>query len=257
MQKYNMSDLGDRMRIYEEASRYVLPRRLPIIIRVDGKAFHTYTRGCKKPFDEGVDVAMDAAARALCEGIGGSQLAYVQSDEVSVLMHCYKKLDSQPWFANEVQKIVSIAASIASVAFTLESNRIWENSGKSNLVFGALKPAHFDARVFVLPEAEVCNYFIGRQQDAIRNSVSALAQSMYSNKQLHGKSTKSRYDMCFEKGVNWDELPMYQQRGRCALKAPMLAGTEQTDRMIWLIDRNIPAFTQDRAYIEKHLEREE
>lgn len=138
--------LGDRMKGYEEAARRYLPRRLPVIIRVDGRAFHTVTRGCAKPFDNILMNTMNVVALELCDDIQGAQMAFVQSDEISILVHGYKKLNTSPWFDNCAAKMESISAAIASSYFTHHSG----------------KPAQFDSRAFVLPEADVCNYFIWR-----------------------------------------------------------------------------------------------
>ena len=128
--------LGDRMKRYETATRTSLVPRMPAIVRVDGKAFHSYTRGLAKPFDVLFMRAMNDVARKLCEEIQGAQLAYVQSDEVSVLVHSYKRFASTPWFDNQVQKMVSVAAAVATSQMVMNSQN----------VFGHLKECAFDAR---------------------------------------------------------------------------------------------------------------
>jgi tRNA(His) guanylyltransferase len=180
--------LGDRMKNnYEDRSKTSLYRRMPVIIRLDGKAFHTLTRGCEKPFDRNFSDAMDQTMIKVMEEAQGSQLGYVQSDEISILLTDYTNFDTQAWFDNQVQKICSVAASIASVEFT-------ETFGKKG---------YFDCRVFNIPKEEVCNYFIWRQQDWMRNSVQMLARSHFSQKQLHNKNIPAMHDMLHEKGVNW------------------------------------------------------
>ena len=115
--------LGGRMKeYYEEVWKIKLPMRMPIIIRLDGRAFHSLTKQMEKPFDKKFIQNMQEVALKLCENISGAQLAYVQSDEISILMHNYKKLNSQAWFGNELQKLVSISASIASSEMTLKVN---------------------------------------------------------------------------------------------------------------------------------------
>lgn len=224
--------LGDRMKKnYEKPYSIVLPYRMPLIIRVDGKNFHTLTRGADKPFDERFMTAMSEVAINLVFELQTAVLAYQQSDEVSILLHNYKNLESQPWFGNELQKIVSIAAAIASTAFGT-------TYGKRGL---------FDARAFVVPEAEVCNYFIWRQKDAERNSIQMLAQSLYSHKELKFKKIPDLHDMLHAKGVNWNDLPVSKKRGICAKRI------EDGDP----IDDDIPIFTQNRAYIEDLLKVEE
>jgi tRNA(His) guanylyltransferase len=229
-----MTDLlGDRMKGYENSYRTYLPKRLPLIIRIDGKAFHTYTRGMQKPWDSDLEICMSVTAKELCDSIQGAQLAYVQSDEISILVHNYKRLNSEAWFDNNLQKITSVSASIATAIFNLSATTL---ELSSNL-------ALFDSRAWILPEAEVCNYFIWRQQDATRNSVSMLAQSLYSHNELQNKNSSQLQEMCFQKGTNWDSIATKNKRGFCVVR-----------KNGWQADYEIPIFTQDRQYIEKHLE---
>src|SRR5260221_6245475 len=158
--------LGDRMKGYEAAFRYVLSRRMPVIIRVDGKCFHGLTRHLRRPFCKEFSDAMIVVATELCNEIQGAVLAYTQSDEISILLHYYKTFDSEPWFDNQLQKMVSVSAGIASSQLT----RL-EHTFKP----ASYKPIVFDARAFCLPEADVCNYFLWRQNDASRNSVQMFA----------------------------------------------------------------------------------
>lgn len=254
--------LGDRMKSYEDAFRSHLPPHFPIIIRIDGKAFHSLTKKSDKPFDADIEQLMDVTALALCDQVQTVQLAYVQSDEISLLLHPYKKLTSQPWFDNNLQKIVSISAATATAAFNnalapwlhkeyTTTNEKWL-AQKIKDKFETKLPALFDSRAFILPECEVVNYFIWRQQDAIRNSISMLAQSLFSHKDLHKKTSKDKLEMCAQKGKDWNDLPGYQQRGRCVRK--MLNTTDGTIyRPRWSIDNEIPVFTQDREYIQQYV----
>lgn len=239
--KVNGDALGDRMKRYENAYRAALPWRLPVVVRIDGRAFHTYTNGCERPFDARLVDAMDACAAAVCEDAHGAALAYVQSDEISVLLHGYRALDSQPWFDNGVQKIVSVAASLASAEMT----------ARSASIFGETKRAQFDARVFVLPEAEVCNYFIWRQQDAARNAIQMMASAHYSHRELHCKNTNVMQEMLFQRGVNFNDTPTRYKRGRCIVRE--VFEVDGATRHRWAPDNEIPKFTQDRSYIERHL----
>jgi len=229
--------LGDRMKSYYESIYNIkLPMRIPIIIRLDGKAFHTLTKGLKRPFDTEFINLMNDTTKYLCENIQGVQLAYTQSDEISLLLHNYKKLNSQAWFGNEIQKIVSISASLASSYFTKNIFKISKNDSI----------AQFDSRVFVLPENEVCNYFIWRQQDWERNSIQLLAQSLYSHKELHKKNCTDLQEMCWQKDENWNNLDTYLKRGRCV-----------TYDGKWSVDNEIPVFKQNRLFIEDHLKVDE
>lgn len=232
--------LGDRIKQYEEASKTILPRRMPVIIRVDGKAFHTYTKGCKRPFDENLNEAMIDTAIKLCKEIQGAQIAYIQSDEISIFVHSYKTLESQPWFGNQVQKMCSISAAVASATFTYSSQKI----------FGDVKPAYFDSRVFVIPESDVCNYFIWRQQDTIRNSIQMFARLMFSSKQLHGKNCNEILAMCKKSNNDWCEIDMRWKHGVCVFKQEV-SNESGTTRMKWSPDYLTPEFIHDRDYINK------
>jgi tRNA(His) guanylyltransferase len=198
--------LGDRMKSqYENRTRYLLPRRTYAIIRLDGKAFHTFTRGLKRPYDERLINAMNKTAEALCSEIQGSNFAYTQSDEISLLVTDFKKTSTTAWFDYNIQKIASVSAAIATANFNKE--------------FGGDKTALFDSRVFTIPDRiEVENYFLWRQNDCVRNSISMTAQSLYSSNQLDGKNTSEQQDMCMEKGVNWNDMPAGFKRGRFIIK---------------------------------------
>jgi len=253
--------LGDRMKIYESAYRISLPIRMPVILRIDGKAFHTYTKGCKRPVDKGLVDCMDETAKYLCKNIQGAQVAYVQSDEISILLNNYQEIDTQSWFDNNLQKMVSISASMASVAFTMNSWRIWgydeQDYDGNECGSPILKPAYFDSRAFVMPESDVCNYFLWRQQDATRNSVQMLARTLYSHKQLENKANAELQELCFQKGTNWNDCPTTQKRGRCIVKQttlkegknPKTGEVFMAQRSEWVVDTEIPVFSQDRNYI--------
>ena len=137
--------LGDRMKKYEGAYRISLPERMPVILRIDGKAFHTYTKGCKQPYDQSLVDVMDETAKYLCKNIMGARVAYVQSDEISILLNNYHDLNTQSWFDNTLQKMVSVSAGMASGVFTSLSPKI----------FGAVKLATFDSRAFIVPKEDV------------------------------------------------------------------------------------------------------
>lgn len=238
--------LGDRMKAYENVSRIYLPRRLPVIIRVDGRAFHTFTRGFQRPFDSVLAASMWETAKALCKEISGAKLAYTQSDEISVLVTNNDTLTTEPWFANNLQKIVSLSASVATRAFDnafqLKISSYNDSFKQFSTYFRVLHTATFDARAFILPPEEVCNYFIWRQQDAVRNSIQMAAQSVYSHKELQHKNQSNLQDMLMEKGINWNDYEVWQKRGACVVKDSE-----------WTVDYDIPIFTQDRNYIERWL----
>jgi tRNA(His) guanylyltransferase len=223
-------ELGDRMKTYyEDRTRYNLPRRTFTIIRIDGKAFHTYTRGLTRPFDQGLIDDMDATTKFLCESIQGARFGYVQSDEISILLTDFEKNTTDAWFDGNIQKMCSISASMATAKFNelriaRYMNEIHVN-GESTV---KRTSAFFDSRVFTIPnQEEVINYFIWRQTDATRNSISSVAQSMYSAKELHGKTTDNMQEMIFQKGQNWNDFPIGQKRGRAVAKRIKLVPVKQ------------------------------
>lgn len=159
--------------------------------------------------------------------------------------------------------MVSVAASIAGTTFSLNSDKIWGNEEVAvngyPIYFPIRKPAYFDARAFVLPKEDVTNYFLWRQQDATRNSVQMLARSLYSHKQCEDKNNLELQEMCFQKGINWNDCPIPQKRGRCIIKQtetkPVVnkktGEASLTTRRSWVVDNKIPIFSKDRSYIDK------
>lgn len=250
--------LGDRMKSYEDCYRTTLPIRMPVIIRVDGKAFHTYTAKCKRPVDEKLVKCMNNTAIKLCQTIQGCQLAYVQSDEISLLLTNYQEIDTQSWFDNNLLKMVSVSAAVASATFSLDSWRIFAPANSHELD-AWMKPAYFDSRAFVIPKEDVVNYFIWRQQDATRNSVQMLARSLYSHKELIGKNNSDLQELCFQKGHNWNDCPVPQKRGRCIVKEQKVktgqnkktGETIESIRSEWVVDENIPIFSSCREYVTR------
>ena len=256
--------LGDRMKgAYENKYRLYLPERIPVIIRLDGKAFHTFCRGLKKPFDDLFISVMQDTMLDLCKNISGCKLGYVQSDEISLLL-VQTRDESQPWFDNNIQKIVSVSASMATLYFNKNFEKrvfeLMENyaKDKSDYTEEELKyidkldskiyTAMFDSRVFVLPKEEVNNYFIWRQIDCTRNSILSLAQSLYSDREIHGIKCDALQDKMFtEKNVNWNDLSTVKKRGTCAIRKEVEVNGVVRNK--WFIDEDIPIFTQDKTYI--------
>lgn len=186
---------GDRMKQYEQSASQVLVRRTPIIIRVDGRSFHAFTKGCDRPFDSRLQNAFQQVAEALVKEVSGAVMAYGQSDEISILAVDYRDNQTEPWFGGKVQKISSVTASIATAVF--------------NDKFPSAKPAMFDARVFNIPESDVPNYFYWRWKDAVRNSVSALAQSEFSHKELQGLNIQEqKRKLRYEANKPWEDLDL-------------------------------------------------
>lgn len=273
--------LGDHMKNnYENITRYYLTRRMPVIIRIDGKAFHTFARNFKKPFDDVLVKTMQDTMKYLCENIQGCVLGYTQSDEISLVLTDYSELTTDAWFGKNLQKMCSVSASMATMAFNkFFSDRVEDFMYSCYDVVGSDIPpennddyrffelylkklgyAMFDARVFTIPKEEVCNYMIWRQQDATRNSIQAVGQANFSSKELHGKSCNNIQDMLMtQKSINWNDYSTTLKRGSCCIKVD--DGLTRYDevgnisdyiqRSKWVIDNEIPIFTQDRNYVEK------
>ena len=255
--------LGDRMKNnYENVNRFYLTRRMPIVIRMDMKAGHTFTKGMKKPFDDIFVKAMQETMKYLCENIQGCVLGYTQSDEISLVLVDYAELTTDAWFGNNLQKMCSVSASMTTMAFNkFFYSNIPADEENSGTYYKALeKGAIFDSRVFTIPKEEVCNALIWRQQDATRNSIQSVGQANFSQKELHGQSCNNIQDMLMtQKGINWNDYATTLKRGSCCIKvddglteydeAGNICG--YTQRSKWIIDNEIPIFSQDRNYIEK------
>lgn len=258
--------LGDRMKdFYEDRTRTKLARRTNTIIRIDGKAFHTYTKGLKRPFDEGLMEDMNKTTEFLCQNIQGAKIGYVQSDEISILLTDYDDISTHAWFDGNLQKMASIAASLATAKFnqlrllrkSKETQRPLGDEGEKigNLDYldvQDFKLAMFDARVFQIPyQEEVLNYFIWRQQDATRNSISSVAQSLYSHKELNGKKTDEMQEMIFQKGINWNDYTPREKRGSLIRKVQveMASGDVTYTRGKWKADSDTPIFSQEKGYL--------
>lgn len=201
--------LGDRMKSnYEDRFRFELPRRMPCIIRLDGKAFHTFTKAFNRPFDERLSDAMNYAAEQLAGQVQGFKLAYLQSDECSILLTDYDQLDTEAWFDYNKAKMETISASVFTAFFNARLKELTVN--KIKMLGHEL--AFFDARAFSIPREDVANYFLWRAKDWERNSLSMYCRSFFSAKQLHGKDRQAQHDMLHAQGKNWttDLLPRWR-----------------------------------------------
>ncbi len=222
-------ELGRRIkRDYEDALRLYLPRRTYLVIRIDGRAFHTFTANLERPYSRDLATALDAAALHLCHEMTGCRFAFGQSDEYSFLLT--DLAEGEPlWFDGNVQKIVSVSASVFTAAF--------------NQAFPADRPATFDARVMVIAQAaEVANYFLWRQLDASANSLNMLASAHYGHEELIGKSTSEKHELLHRKGHNWALEPADFKRGRIVRIMP-------TGK--WGVDLEIPVFQREPSYLRE------
>ena len=265
------SSLGQRMKeYYEQVPKFRLMRRTPVAMRLDGKAFHTFTKGFQKPFDEILVKSMQDTMKYLCENIQGCVFGYTQSDEITLILVDYQTLDTCAWFDYEIQKMCSIAASMATMAFNryFEFNLRWNydieyamqypeqhNSEELKLIQtycnGISKGAMFDCRCFNIPKEEVTNLVYWRQLDATRNSIQMVGQANFSHKELQGKSCNDIQDMLMlQKGINWNNFPTYLKRGSACLRLPDPEMPE-SERLKWIVDLDMPILKEDgRKYID-------
>lgn len=282
-------ELGRRMKQnYEQRARTYLTRRMPVAIRIDGKAFHTFTRGFQKPFDEVLGNAMVKTMQYLCENIQGCVFGYTQSDEITLILVDYQTFASDAWFDYQVQKICSIAGSMATMAFNrffVSECSVWFNDTvewgdidnfdeHTKNLFNAYtkaceKGAMFDARCFNIPKEEVTNLVYWRQLDATRNSIQMVGQANFSHKELQGKSCNKIQDMLMEqKGINWNDFPIRWKRGVAMRKFPgeptikkieeltafgdPLVKEITTRRWDWRVDYNMPILKgENRKYVDE------
>ena len=267
--------LGDRMKEYESRNQYFLQKRTPVCIRVDMRAGHTFTKGFIRPFDEVFGNAMIRTMEYCAKNIGNCVFAYCQSDEITFILIDYEKLETDAWFDYRTDKLCSISASMATMAFNkyfreltdnyLQSdawvNHYWEEDVEkyANTLKKAIdKGAMFDARCFNIPKEEVANLIYWRQVDASRNSIQMVGQANFSQNELQNKSCNMIQDMLMiQKGINWNDFPTHLKRGSCCIKI------EEQDpnvdikdgyypRTKWIVDKEIPIFKNEgREYIEK------
>ena len=258
-----MDKIGTRMKeFYELPIRTALTRRVPAIIRVDGKSFHSFAKKFEKPFDHVLQIAMQNTALELCRNIQGCKFAYTQSDEISLLLTDYENINTSAWFDYEVQKICSVAASMTTLYFNRAfCNAVNEEGEKLNAYTTAYtnfenrqkiwkvhqaaleKGAMFDARCFNIPAADVANYFYWRELDAIRNSIQMIGHTEFTQKELHKKTGNEIKEMLKkERGIDWDKLPIADQRGSCVRKLGA-----------WNIDVEPPIFKDAWEYVTMFL----
>lgn len=241
--------LGARMKSdYEFRARTMLPRRTWTIVRIDGKAFHAYTRGLDRPFDRQFIDDMVTTTVHLCEQVQGCRLGYCQSDEISLVLADNQGPASEAWFDGNQQKIVSVTASMATAKFNqLRPGRL----------------AYFDSRAFTIPDVhEVANYLVWRQQDAVRNSISMAAQAQFSHRELHGVTAGQMQEKLFtERGINWNDYDPWCKRGAFVVQRTRSEQVTYTDkrtqeehavdalRSRWEPVGVTPTFTAEREHV--------
>lgn len=220
----NEITLGDRMKNYEKSTRQYLDKTKPVIIRLDGKAFHTFTKRFIRPFDDIFIDLMNKTAEHLCKYIQGAKIAYVQSDEITIVLDCSNNPNADLWYGGEIQKIVSVSASEATAIFNklLFIHILTPHFNTTIFDISVLTnsdTAKFDSRVFNVDDKdEVTNNILWRQRDCIKNSISTVAQSNFSDKELHKKNGDDKKAMLLEKGVDWNALDNSYKNGRLVTK---------------------------------------
>ncbi len=271
------------MKIYEKSHRTFLPKQTYYLIRIDGRSFKNYTSKLNKPFDTDLMEDMVETTKYLCEKVQNCVLGYTQSDEISLLLINNSNKNTDTFFGGQVQKIVSICASVATAKFNQLRILRKMRSVQSTYLFDSscvfvedMQLANFDARVFTIDEPqEIVNYFIWRQRDGIRNSIQSVAHANFSDKQMFKKNTTDLKEMLvLYRNLNWDNLSIPKQRGTCVIKKEetwvrlntaldskgrKVEDDEEIDlryhttyiRNIWTPDYEIPIFTEDRDYILK------
>lgn len=239
--------LGDRMKDYERRAFRPFVRRVPVLLRLDGKSFHSWTKGLERPFDRYLKKCMNYAMLKTCSMIDGARFGYCQSDEISILICDYKDITTQAWFDYRANKIESVAASICTASF---------NHACLEYLSGHYKkkgPAVFDARAWNLPKEEVTNYFLWRERDCEKNSISQLAMAYFSHKQLMGKNGTQKQDMLMlEKGVNWNDLETMYKRGSSCFRVSYKVNGSTRNK--WVIDEEMPTIPKDRGYVDHWVE---
>lgn len=274
----NKDMIGSRMKEnYENVSKTKLLKKVPVAIRIDGKAFHTFTKGFQKPFDEVLMKSMQETMKYLCENIQGCVFGYTQSDEITLILIDYQTLNSSAYFDYEVQKLCSISASMATMAFNkffkshveafeITNTRVLgymdceKKEQTINLIdsyYKAIeKGAMFDARCFNIPKEEVANLIYWRQIDATRNSIQMVGQANFTHKELQHKTSSMIQDMLHEsKGINWNNYPASCKRGSACIKIVHdIRKDGKIIRPYWEIDEDMPIIKgENREYVEQYI----
>lgn len=254
MGKFDNDSLGTRQKGYEAVYKQKLVPKMPIVLRIDGKAFHTFTKGMKKPFDDLLMDSMQQTMLALCKDIPTCKLGYTQSDEITIVCICDDMKKTEGLYDYKVQKILSVIASKATRYFNkiffenvekLQHDKdVFKSVVDVNVYKKKLFAAEFDCRVINIPEWDVINNLIWRQQDATRNSIQMLGQSYFSQKQLDKKNTSQIMDMLMlRENVNWNDLATAKKRGSCCYRKE----NNNNKRNPWYLDNDMPILTEEQA----------
>ena len=248
--------LHERMTQYYESVTHsrTLTRRMPVIIRCDMECGKAFTSKLKKPWDDIFSNAMQNALIEMANKIQGCVLGYTASDEISLLLLDYQELNIDAWFGYNIDKLVSSAASMATIYFyknfvrsallyesgLSEAEKVSDSNYLAVLDDKVQKSPIFDARAFNIPKEEVANYFLDRQRYTEKNSISMLARHYFSHKEIEGKNGSQMQDILMEKyNVNWNDCPIVHKRGVFCEKDSLFH-----------IDYSSPIVSQNRDYID-------
>lgn len=244
-----MGSVGDRMKSYEDLYNIRLLGRVPIVLRLDGKGFSRYTKAMKykKPFDECLSAGMSGAMIETAKDICGCMFGFTQSDETTFILRNDQSLETQPWFDNRIQKIVSVVASMYSVRFNALCSGI---------------QAYFDARVFAVPNIqEAINALIHRQQDCVKNSIQCSTYYLVgeklgrgtTRKLMEGLDQKQQQELLYkEAGINWaKDIPQHFRNGIGCYKEEVLVNGAM--RTKWKLDKTLPLFAANQQFLSTKL----
>ncbi len=261
MGKFDKDSLGNRMKEYEKVNDRMLVANVPFIIRLDGVAFHTFTKKLVRPMDDILADAMQKTMLSMCMDVPYCKYGYTQSDEITLVCVIDDVLNNSGFYGGRVNKITTVTAAKATKYF---NKHFFDNVEKYKKDSNAFKNvtdlktyerklfiAEFDSRVFNIPEHDIINNLIWRQQDAVRNSINALGFANLSQSQMHKKNTSQVMDMLMlEKKINWNDCCTYQKRGCCAVKKPVeITGKNgvKVTREKWQLNLDMPILTEEDA----------
>lgn len=221
----NFKNLEDKCQYYRSLTDYRLLPNSNILVMLDGKNFSKLVKNnFEKPFDDCFIRMMNETAKFLCENVQGCKFAYVQSDEISLLITDYDTPETDMLFGGRLCKIQSILASLATSEFNRwftiwNLNKCYDNVSVGEFI-SKMKMAQFDCKAWVVPNVnDVFSYFLYRQLDCIKNSKQQTAQTYIPHKELLGKNADEQIAMCIDRCiVDWNMFEDKYKYGRFIAK---------------------------------------
>ena len=243
-----MFKLKDRIESYKEQSDYKLLNKLPIIITVNGRSFAKVTSFLDKPYSDKFAECMLSTSLKLCSEIEGSLFAYFHNDEIVILSRNDQSIETIPWFDNKIQKISSIAASIATLHF---------NKCAHNLDLNLLGDAFFTANVFTPPNiVEAANTMIYKQQQNTLTSIQFACfyellkkyDKHIIKEMIHGLSFDEKVDLLKQEcDIDFNEYPLIYRRGAACYRMPKVINNVLKNK--WFVNDEIPFFAKDQSFL--------